>query len=117
MRPTSATVGRLIHSVAVGDVGAHVGFTRADVNDSRIAWRNRDRTDRTDILSVENRFPGSPGVTTLPNAAVNRAEIEMVRFAGNAGYRKRAAATKWPDQPPVQITKKRRIDEDRGKSQ
>jgi hypothetical protein len=116
MRPSAAAVSRSVHSVAVGDVGAHVGFTRADVNDLRIAWRYRDRADRTDILGVENRFPGSPGVVTLPNAAIDRAEVEVIRFAGNAGYRKRATATKRPDQPPVQTTKKRRIDESRGKN-
>src|SRR5580692_2979382 len=117
MRPTSATVGRLIHSIAVGDVGAHVGFTRADINDSRVARCYRNRADRADVLSVENRPPRSPGVVALPNAAVNRPKVKVIRFAGDAGYRKSAAAAKRPDEPPVQATEIRRIEEDRGKNQ
>ena len=55
VRPRATAVGRLVHPVAVCDIGAHVGFTAADVDDVRIARSYRDRADRGDLFVVEDR--------------------------------------------------------------
>src|SRR6202020_261108 len=102
--PRYAAVGRLEHAAfgvgAVCDVGTHVGFTAADVDDAWIARRDRDGTDRRDILLVEDRSPGAPGVVTLPDAAVKGAKVEVIGSAGTAGTRYRAPAAKRPGEPP-----------------
>ena len=47
-----------------------------DVNDIRIRNRNRERTDRSGRLIVEDRVPGAAKIVAPENAAVYLREIE-----------------------------------------
>src|SRR5581483_3704449 len=80
----------------------HVRFAGADVERVRRRGRQRDRADRGDALSVEDRLPGTAGVFGLPHAAVYGAEIEMPIVAGNAADREHAPAAKRTDETPGQ---------------
>src|SRR5579875_3672967 len=91
MLPRMSAVVGTIHPIAVRDVRTHVGLTSADVDDPRVTRSDRDRPDGRNVLVIEYRFPCAPRIVALPNAAVNRAEIEMVWFPGNARDRKCAA--------------------------
>ena len=102
-RPRMAAVARAVHAGALRDVRAHVGFARADVNDVRRRRRDGDRADRADRLLIEDRLPRAPRVGGFPDAAVDRAEIEMLRLVRHAGDREHAAAAKRADQPPRKI--------------
>ncbi len=115
VRPRFPAVEGLVHAVALRDVGAHVGFTAAGVDDLRIRARDCQCSDRSDRLRVENRLPGAAGVVRFPNAAVHAAEIKMFRFGWNAADRENAAGAKRSDQPPMQILKERRVDRRRSR--
>src|SRR5262249_36954180 len=103
VRPALAAVGRLVHAVALRDVGAHVGFAGADVDHVRIRLRDRERADRADRLRVEDRLPRSSGVVRFPHSAVDAAEVEMLRLAWDSTDSEYAAAAKRADQPPVEV--------------
>ena len=65
-----------------------------------------NRTDRRDGLAVENRKPYPATVDCFPDAAVDRAEIEIVGTTGNAARGGDAPTAEWPDHPPAQAGKK-----------
>ena len=109
-RPGLSAVGGPVHAVAVGDVRAHVGLARADVEDLRVRRRDRDRSDRGDRLAVEDRLPGAAGVLALPDSAADRAEVEVVRLARHARRRDRAPAAERADHPPVHPGEERRVE-------
>ena len=100
--PVVAPVRGLVDAGAVGDVGADGGFARADVDDLGIRRRDGERTDRRDLLAIEQRLPGHAGVGGAPHAAVHRAEIKRRGVTGQAGDGQHAAAAVWPDEPPAQ---------------
>src|SRR5205823_5556406 len=110
VRPRLPAVGRLVHAVALGDVGAHVGLAAADVNHLRIRRRHGQRADRADRLPVEDRLPRAAGVDRLPHPAVHAAEVEMLRLARHARDREDAAGAKRPDEAPAQLLEMGRID-------
>ena len=112
VRPRLPAVGRLVHAVALGDVGAHVGLAAADVDHVRIRRRHGQRADRADRLPVEDRQPRAASVDRLPHPAVHAAEVEMLRFARHAAHGEHAAAAERSDQAPVQILEEGRVDGD-----
>ncbi len=103
--PGLAAVGCLVNTISRGQVRANVRFAGTRVDNLRIGRSYGQRTDRSHVLTVKNRFPQHPGVGGLPDAAIHRAEIKRRRVAGNAGNRHGTSSTKWPDQPPLQCTK------------
>ena len=102
MRPRLAGVGRLVDAVAVAHRIAQRRLAAADVDRVRRRRRHRERADRRDRLRIEHRRPDAPAVDRLPDAAVHRSEVELVRAAGNAAHRIDAPAAEWPEHPPVQ---------------
>ena len=84
VRPGLAAVGGLVDAIADGEVGTMQSFTAADVDDLRVGGRDGDGADRAGGLLVEDRLPGAAVVGGLPDAAVDRADVEDVGLAGNA---------------------------------
>ena len=102
-RPGFSGIAGTIHAITLSDVGAHVGLTAADVNYFRIGRCNRQRANRTDRLLVENRLPGAASIECFPDAAIDGAEIEMLRLPGHARNRQYPPAPEWPKQTPMQV--------------
>ena len=110
-RPPGGTgIGRSIHSVAVDDVGAHVGFAAPDIHGLGIARRNRDRADRGHRLRIHDREPGAPGIRGFPDTTADRTEVSGLRIAGDAGRRERTATAKRSDRAPAEIRHARRVE-------
>src|SRR5204863_4113388 len=99
-------VDRLVDTVAVADGVTKRRFPTADEHDGRIRGCDGNRADRRDRLAVENREPHPATVDRFPDAAVDRAEIEIVGTTGNAGRGGDAPTAEWPDHPPAQAGKK-----------
>ena len=75
VRPGLAGVGRLVHTIAHGDVRTDVRFAGADPDDGRIRHRHRQRARGVCVLLVEDRPPDDPSVGRLPDAAARRAGV------------------------------------------
>ena len=67
--PGDAAVDRLVHAPARRDAVARVALTRSDVDDLRIARRDRDVADRCDRHVIPQRDERRAGVDRLPHAA------------------------------------------------
>src|SRR5919108_5761080 len=67
VHPRAAAVCRSVHAVAEAGALPVVRFARADPYDIGIRRRQRDITDRRNILSIEERRPCRPGVAGLPH--------------------------------------------------
>src|SRR5689334_4391787 len=78
--PGLPAIARLEHAIALRDVGSHVRFAGADVDDARIRRRNRDRPNRPDLLIVEDRAPRPARIARFPDAAVHAAKVEVLRL-------------------------------------
>src|SRR5690349_11170271 len=103
MRPRLSRVGRLVDSVAHGEIGARESFAGADVQHVGVGRGDRERSNRSGRLIVENRLPGATGIGRLPDAAVADAYIEGVRLAWMPDSRLRPAAAEWPDRAPLHV--------------
>src|ERR1700690_895593 len=103
MLPGAPRVGRLVNAVADGEIGPAQAFSAAHIDNIGIRRRYRQRSDGAGRLAIEDRVPGSAEVRRLPNAAVVWSHVEDVLVLRNAGDRHRAAAAKWPDQPPMKL--------------
>ena len=68
-----------------------------------IGRRDGDRADRAGRLVVEDRRPGAAVVGRLPDAAVDDADVERVRLAGDAVERLGPAGAVRPDVAPAQL--------------
>ena len=89
LRPRLAGVGRLVDAVAHHvHVADRPGFTGAGPHDIRIAWRDRERTDRLRGLVVERRLPRQPAVGGFPHATGRRARVIDAGLAGDTGRRR-----------------------------
>ncbi len=104
-----AAVGRFVNAVAVGQVGAEIGFAGADIDDIRIRWRHGDRANRRDWLAVKNRLPGNTAVNGLPHPTAHAAEVINVWLAFNPAHGNGASATVRADHAPAQPVIKVRI--------
>jgi hypothetical protein len=89
-------------TVALGKIGAYVGFAGAGVNNVEVGGRYFDGPDGGDMLIVEDARPGQAGVGGFPDAAANRAEVKDVGIAGDAGGSDGAPAPKRSDHPPAE---------------
>src|SRR5438128_2407675 len=85
-RPRAAGVGGLIDSIADRDMTAYERLARSCPDDVRIRRRDCERTDRRDILTVEDRRPVNAAIGGLPDSAGRRARVVHIRIAGNSGY-------------------------------
>jgi hypothetical protein len=108
--PALASIGGAEHPDALRDIGAHVGFTRADIDDVRRRRGDRDGADRADVHILEERLPRPASVVGAPDAAVHRAEIEAPRVLRIADHRKRSPTPERPDRAPMQLLEKPWID-------
>ncbi len=85
--PAFAAIRGPVHAVPVGDRRAHVGFASAHVNDLRIGWGNRNGSDGSDGLRIENGLPGAASIVGAPHAATYRTEIENLGLTADSGDR------------------------------
>src|SRR5207248_587118 len=76
--PRRSRIGRLKNSVTSSL------FAGGGVNHLRIRSRNRNRPDRSDVHSVENRLPGTAAIHRFPHSAVRRAHVISVWLAHHA---------------------------------
>ncbi len=67
--PAAAAVGTPVDSVAEADMAAADILTGAEPNDLRVGRVDGDATGGVDVLAVEDRLPGRPGVDGLPHSA------------------------------------------------
>src|SRR6202158_2219531 len=103
MLPGAARVGRLVDTVAYGEIGPAKAFTTTHVYGGGIRRRDCQGSDRTCRLIVENWIPGAAEVRRLPNSAIARRHVEDIRLTWNAGDRHGAAAAKRADHAPVKF--------------
>src|ERR1700716_2257790 len=101
MRPRLTGIGGFIDAVAVTNRVAKRRLPTSDVDRVGRGWCDRDRADRGSGLAVKDRKPRSASVDGLPHAAIDRAEIEIIRTPGNSGRRSDAPAAKGAKHTPV----------------
>src|SRR5438477_1777908 len=106
MHPGFSSVGRLVHTVAKRDGGAHVSFAGAHVNDFRIRWSNCDRANRSNRLRIKNSIPGATCIVRFPYATAHRAEIVEIGLSGYTGHGEHASRSMRTDGTPVEILEK-----------
>ena len=101
MRPRLAGVGGLVHPVPESHGIAQRRFTAADIERVGRRGRHGDRADRGHGLSVEHRGPDASGVNRLPDAAIHRAEVELVRASRHPGHRRGSATAEGAEHAPA----------------
>src|SRR5207237_7211145 len=101
MSPCPPRVGRLVDTVADGEIGPNDAGAGPDVDDVAIGGRDGNGANRSGRLIVEDRLPRRTVVGGAPYAAVVEPDIEHVRLAGHAGERARAARAGAGDRPPL----------------
>src|SRR5437660_918809 len=110
MLPGPPGVRRLVDTVADRKIGTTQPFAATDINDVRVGGRDRQRSDRTRRLIIEDRVPCPSVVSRLPYAAIVRRHIEDVGLAGYTGNGNSSARSKRPNHAPVQFLIKGRVD-------
>ncbi len=110
MRPGRAGVGGFVDAVADRQIGTMQSLAAGDINDIWIGGRDFNRPNRAGRLLIEDRLPRPPEVVGLPDTAIDRANVEDVRLAGNAGDSARAATAKRADVPPLHLAEKLGVD-------
>ena len=85
MRPRCPVIHRLVNAIADREIWTDDPGATAHVDDVRVRWGDRDRTDRTCGLVVEQRHPVRAVVGAAPHAAVVEAGVEHARLRGHAG--------------------------------
>jgi len=108
--PALAAVGGTVHSVAGGEVGANVGFSGADVNDFWIGGSDGNRSYRSNGWVVKDGCPGYAGIRSLPDAAVDCAEVKGVRIARDSSSGDGAASAEGTNEAPPEAAEKVRRD-------
>ena len=86
--PGLAPVAAPVDAVPGQDVAANAGLTRADEDEIRVGFGDRDRADRSrGDLEVRHREPLLAAVDGLPEPAAGRTEIGFLRAPLDAGDR------------------------------
>ena len=120
LRPGIPRIQRFVDSVADRDVAANERLARAGPDHVAIVRINGERTDRGNILMIEDRLPVNAGVGALENPAGSGANVINVRIAGNAGGGDHAISHR-PDVPPMKLAQQvgtnLRINKRRGRKQ
>src|SRR5205807_1010423 len=114
MLPGLAGVERFVDAITVGDVATRTGLAGAHIDDIVIGVGDCDGANRCDLLLVEQRLPGNPGVGALPYTAGHRAEIPRRRVARDSAHRDDSPAPERSDLTPLHATEQIRIDLTRG---
>ena len=110
MGPRHACIGRLVDSIADGEIRPMQTFAAANINNVRIRRRNRDRANRSCRLLIKQRLPRAAIVGRLPHSTVHCADVENIRLAGNAAHRARPPAAKRPDIAPLHLLQDRSVE-------
>ena len=99
--PRLASVHRLVNPVAVSDVAANAGFTRARIDHVVVGRGHGNRANRGDRLLIENRLPAHARVRALPHSAGSAAEIKDIGLARHARHRQHASSAERSNLPPA----------------
>ena len=102
MGPGLAGVGRFVNAVSHGKIRTVQPFPATDINHVRIRNGDGNCADGASRLVVEDRVPGAPVVSALPDPAIAHADVEDVGLAGHAGGSLGTSAPKRPNRPPVE---------------
>src|SRR5271165_7356346 len=81
-------------------------FAAADIHNVRVGGGDSDGSDGAGGLLVEDGLPGAPVIVGLPDAAVDRANVEDVGLAGHAGVGAGAAPAEGADVAPAHLAKR-----------
>src|SRR6266481_8910323 len=100
--PRLSTVGGFVNTIAVGEIRTQVSFAGAHINDVGVRWSERNCANRSNRLTVKNRFPRFSAVRGLPYAAANRAQVINVRLSFNSAYGNTASAAEGANTAPAQ---------------
>src|SRR5690242_9191602 len=92
--PRFTAINGLVHSIAIADVAANAGLSRACIDDVVVRIGHGDGADGSDILRIKKRLPIRARIGALPDASRNGAKIKYVRLAAYTGNRQHAPATK-----------------------
>src|ERR1700722_1480060 len=103
MGPGLAGVGGFVNAVADGKIWTVEALAAAHINDVGVGRGYRDGADRLRRLVIEDRVPGAAVVVRFPNAAIDLADVEHIRLAGDARRGPGATAAKWADHAPVHV--------------
>ncbi len=103
VRPGESAVAGAVDAVADRQVRPAQPLAARHVDDGGVGGRDRDRADRLRLLLIEDRLPGAPGVAGLPDATVDRADVEDVGLRGDARHRPGAPAAQRADHAPAEI--------------
>ena len=103
MLPAPPRVDRLVNPIPNGKIWPPQALSTANINRVRIRRRDRQRSDRTSRLIVEDRIPSPAKVVRLPNSAIVRRHIKDIRLPRNSRNSHRASAAKRPNRTPVQF--------------
>src|ERR1700730_18521338 len=88
MNDHAADVLRLFHSIAPRRAALIVRFAGADPDDVRIARRNRDVSDGSRGLMIEDRLPRSSAIRSLPHATRGGRDVEeLAQSSADLGLR------------------------------
>src|SRR5579872_232867 len=107
--PRLPRICRLVHAVPHNNVSADARLTSPDINNVRIRWRNRDRSNGRRRLRelVPEWLPVQSTVSRLPHASGNRAEIVRIRLARYSSNCQHTPPTERTDLPILHPFKRR----------
>src|SRR5579884_2623328 len=103
MCPRLAAVGGFVNAIAGREIRPTQPFSAADINDVRIGWGKRERSDGACRLPIEDRRPCATEIVGLPNAAAVRRHEEHIRLVRNAGDRLCASGAERANAAPAQF--------------
>src|SRR5690348_8144284 len=95
VRPRRTGIGGFVNAIAFGLLAG------ADVDDICVRKREGHGSHRSDVLSVENRFPDDSAVSCLPHAAARRSDVIDRWISGNACYCRDASCSVGTNQTPA----------------
>ena len=96
--PTAPGIGRLVDAIADRDIDADGGFARSRVDDVGVSRRHFQRANRrSGQVAIADVLPVLPGISGLPDAAADAAEVEGVLIARIAGDSDDASAAEGSD--------------------
>src|SRR5581483_4469404 len=103
MCPRLAAVCGFLNSISGGKIRPPQSLSAADINDVRVRWSKRQRSDRASRLTIEDRSPCTSEIVGLPHPAVIWSHKKDVRLIRNSGDCYGAACAERTNAAPAQF--------------